>query len=180
MTQPPTGDDTAGQPDPAGRRGPGPADASGATAWSQPAGPFPAAPVPGESGGWPPPYGQQPPAPGQQPHPGQETGHGGRPPSGPPPYDESGEPRTDRPRKRTLLPWLIGAAVLLIAGLVFLLVVLLDGDDGERRSAEQSVGGASGSAAQRVRPSGTLELDDGAPFLVLAHVGADGTVCDSS
>ncbi|MGY2004962.1 hypothetical protein [Blastococcus sp. SYSU DS1024] len=172
MTQPPTGDEPAGPPDPAERPGAGPADGSGATAWSQPAGPSPAAPVPGESGGWRPPYGQQPPAPGQQPHPGEQAWHGGQPPSapppyGPPPYGGPGGPSAARPRKRTLLPWLIGAAVLLIAGLAFLWVVLLNGGDGERRSAERSVGGASGFATPLGGPSsaplgGTGQLPGGA------------------
>ncbi|WP_456599128.1 hypothetical protein [Blastococcus sp. SYSU DS0616] len=170
MTHPSTGDQPAGPPDPAGRPGHGPADGSGATAWTPPTGPFPAAPVPGESGGWPPPYGHQPP--GQHPPPGQQHWHGGPPPSGPPPYGPPpyggpGVPPADRPRKRTLLPWLIGAAVLLIAGLGFLLVVLLRGDDAERRSAEQPAGGTSGPATQPSRsPSaplgGTGQLPGGA------------------
>ncbi|MCF6743160.1 hypothetical protein E9529_02520 [Blastococcus sp. KM273128] len=59
----------------------------------------------------------------------------GPPPFGPPGYGGGPGAPPRRPRKRTLLPWLIGAAVLLIAGLGTLLLVLLDGDAGDQRGA---------------------------------------------
>ncbi|WP_347060044.1 hypothetical protein ABC795_06175 [Blastococcus sp. HT6-30] len=62
------------------------------------------------------------------------------------PSDEasaSDEPlRYDQPSggSRTLMPWLVGAGVLLLAGLGFLLVLLLTSDDGETSSAPHPTG----------------------------------------
>jgi hypothetical protein len=107
-----------------------------------------------------------PPDPGgrQGPRPHGSTAHGrlGHAPAGP-------------PRKRTLLPWLIGAALLLVAGLGTLLVFLLGGGDGERRSA-----GLTGAWPEEPVSSSVASLGGSGPLaggLLVGHVGAGGTVC---
>ncbi|MGY1988579.1 hypothetical protein ACI792_20380 [Blastococcus sp. SYSU DS0669] len=71
-----------------------------------------------------------------------------------------------------MLPWLIGAALLLVAGLGTLLVVLLGGD-AERRSAELTGAGQEASAPSSVGSlGGTGPLPGGARLS--APVVADG------
>ncbi|MGY1723430.1 hypothetical protein [Blastococcus sp. SYSU DS0533] len=78
-----------------------------------------------------------------------------------------------RPRKRTLLPWLIGAAVLLVAGLGTLLLFLLDGDAGDGLGAEQ---GAVLSTAHQEQPARSSTSPAGGTGQLTGGARVDGPV----
>ena len=118
MSQPPTGDRPAGFPEPPPVP---PGGRPGAQGWGQR--PFP-----------PPPTGPWAPPPG---YPAQ-TPYGAPQHSGWGPDPRYGPPRAPGGGSNTLLYWLGGAAVLLLAGIGTLVAVLFTRDDGSRPAALQA------------------------------------------
>ena len=131
MSQPPTGDRPAGFPEPSPRPPGPPGGHPGPQGWGQH--PLPP-PGPWTPPGPPPTYPAQTPY-GAPQHPGWD------------PATRYGPPPAPGGSSNTLLYWLGGAAVLLLAGLGTLVAVLLTRDDGGRPTALQATGTTAAAEA---------------------------------